>query len=197
MQTIQQGRRISTIRILRYADDDRLSYTWVMALERFFAGFSPPFVVLVGLLIMGLIALLDSVTGNFAVAVFYLVPIGLVTYARGRRVGTLMAAAAACAWLGVELAQGLSDLASGLPYWNWLTRFYVYEAIVLLVAPLRDVALRERKVAVQESETSEKLRALNQLRAKLEAEGDEHLAHFEALAELRQAGFEAETTRVG
>ena len=168
-----------------------------MALERFFAGFSPPFVVLVGLLLMALIALVDSVTGPFAIAVFYLVPIGLVTYARGRRVGTLMAAAGAGAWLGVELAQGVTHLASGLTYWNWLTRFYVYEAIVILVAPLRDVALRERKVALQESEASEKLRALNQLRAKMEAEGQEHLAHLEALVELRQAEFEAETTRLG
>ncbi|HEX6331322.1 MAG TPA: L,D-transpeptidase [Actinomycetota bacterium] len=43
---------------------------------------------------MTLIGLVDAITGPLAVGIFYLVPIGLVTYARGRWVGTLMAAAA-------------------------------------------------------------------------------------------------------
>lgn len=78
----------------RMVDDSHLGYTMVTALERSLDSFSPPFVVVVGLLMMTLIGLVDAITGPLAVGIFYLVPIGLVTYARGRWVGTLMAAAA-------------------------------------------------------------------------------------------------------
>jgi hypothetical protein len=151
-------------------DDSHLGYTLITALERFLDTFSPPFVVVVGLLMMALIGLVDAVTGTFAVGIFYLVPIGLVTYSRGRWVGTLMAAAAALAWGGVEIAQHVTAWANGVTYWNFLTRFYVYEAIVLLVAPMRDAVIWEREVALREMEAADKLRALNELRAALGAE---------------------------
>lgn len=148
--------------------------------------------VLNGLLVMALIGLLDAVTGPFAVAVFYLVPIGLVTYARGRWVGTLMAATAALAWTGVELAQHVTSLDSGVTYWNWLTRFYVYEAVALLIAPMRDVVAWEREVASREAEAADKLRALNELRSAIEAEDGGQLARLEAMVEYRRAMTQAE-----
>jgi hypothetical protein len=173
-------------------DDSHLGYTMVTALERFLSSFSPPFVLVLGLLLMALIGLLDAVTGAFAVGVFYLVPIGLVTYGRGRRIGTLMAAAAAAAWGGVEIAQHVTAWADGVTYWNFLTRFYVYEAIVLLVAPLRDVVLWERDVAAREAEAADKLRALNELRAALDAEEQAKLDSLQAMVELRRVSTEAE-----
>jgi hypothetical protein len=173
-------------------DDSHLGYTMVTALERFLDTFSPPFVVIFGLLMMALIGLVDAVTGAFAVGIFYLVPIGLVTYARGRWVGTLMAATAAIAWGGVELAQHVTSWAAGVTYWNFLTRFYVYEAIVLLVAPMRDVVMWERDVAAREAEAADKLRALNELRAALGAEEQAKLAQLEAMVELRRVSTQAE-----
>jgi hypothetical protein len=148
--------------------------------------------VIVGLLMMALIGLVDSVTGAFAVGVFYLVPIGLVTYARGRWVGTLMAAAAAAAWGGVELAQHTTVWADGVTYWNFLTRFYVYEAVVILVAPMRDAVLWEREVALREAEAADKLRALNELRSALGAEEQAKLDQLEAMVELRRVNTQAE-----
>lgn len=41
----------------------------------------------------------------------------------------------------------------------------MYEAIVLLVAPMRDVVLWKREVAARETEAADKLRALNEFRA--------------------------------
>jgi hypothetical protein len=148
--------------------------------------------VIVGLLMMALIALLDAVTGSFGVEVFYLVPIGLVTYARGRWVGTLMAAVAATAWGVVEIAQHVTVLGDGVTYWNFLSRFYVYEAIVLLVAPMRDVVLWERDVAAREAEAADKLRALNELRAALGADEQAKLDRIQALVELRRVSTQAE-----
>jgi hypothetical protein len=172
-------------------DDSHLGYTLVTALERFLDSFSPPFVLIVGLLLMALIGLVDAVTGPFAVGVFYLVPIGLVTYARGRWVGTLMAAVAGLAWSGVDVAQHVTTLDSSVTYWNALTRFYVYEAIVILVAPLRDVVIWEREVAEREAEAADKLRALNELRAALGAEEQAKLDRLEAMVELRRVNTEA------
>ena len=171
----------------RLVDDPRLGFTMITALERFLGTFSPAFVVLLGLLLMALTGAIDAVTGPFAVAVFYLVPIGLVTFARGRSVGTLMAAVAAVAWCGVEVSQHATSLASGVTYWNWLTRFYVFEIVVILIAPVRDVVQWERRVAAREMEAADKLRALNELRIALEAEAGGQLARLEAMVEFRRA----------
>jgi hypothetical protein len=189
---MSRTRRRATSRLGRWFDDSHLGYTMITALERFLATFTAPFVVIMGLLLLALIGLVDAVTGSFAVAVFYLVPIGLVTYARGRWVGTLMAATAALAWTGVELAQHVTALDSSVTYLNWLTRFYVYEAIVLLVAPLRDVVSWEREVAAREAEAADKLRALNELRAAIEAEDGGQLARLEAMVEFQHAMTRAE-----
>jgi hypothetical protein len=186
----RNGRRTSRLR--RLVDDSHLGYSMVTALERFLATFSPPFVVILGLLLMALIGLVDAVTGAFAVGIFYLVPIGLVTYARGRWVGTLMAATAAAAWGGVELAQHVTAWSDGVTYWNFLTRFYVYEAIVILVAPMRDVVQWERTVAAREAEAADKLRALNELRAALGAEEQAKLDALEAMVELRRVNTQVE-----
>jgi hypothetical protein len=178
-------------------DDAHLGYTMVTALERFLDSFSPPFVVVVGLLMMALIGLIDAITGPLAVGIFYLMPIGLVTYARGRWVGTLMAATAALAWGGVDLAQDVTTWASGVTYWNWLSRFYVYEAIVLLVAPMRDVVIWEREVAARETEAADKLRALNELRAALNEEEQAKLDRLQAMVELRRVNSKAEIAVAG
>jgi len=174
-------------RFRKHVDDSHLGRSMLTALERLLGGFSPPFVVLVGLLLLALISLIDAVTGAFAVTVFYLVPIGLVTYARGRWVGTIMAATAACAWMVVELRTGVTSWDQTVTYWNWLSRFYVYEAIVILVAPMRDVVRWEREVAEREAEAADKLRALSELHEALELEADGPLARIEAMAEFRNA----------
>jgi len=189
---MSRTRRRTTSRLRRWFDDTHLSYTMITGLERFLSTFSAPFVVIMGLLLLALLGLIDAVTGSFAVAVFYLVPIGLVTYARGRWVGTLMAATAALAWTGVELAQHVTAFDNSVTYLNWLTRFYVYEAIVLLVAPLRDVVAWEREVAAREAEAADKLRALNELRAAIEAEDGGQLARLEAMVEFQHAMTRAE-----
>jgi K+-sensing histidine kinase KdpD len=174
-------------RIRTFIDDSHLGRSMLTSLELRLASFSRPFVVLVGLLLLALIGLVDAVTGAFAVSVFYLVPIGLVTYARGRWVGTAMAATAACAWMAVELGARVTSWDQAVTYWNWLSRFYVYVAIVVLVAPMRDVVRWEREVAEREAEAAEKLRALNELRAALEQDAYGELERLEAMVEFRNA----------
>ena len=186
----ENGRPRGRLRSL--IDDRRLGRSMLVQLEGFLDGFSPPFVVLVGLLLLALIGLVDAVTGKFAVAVFYLVPIGLVTYSRGRWVGTIMAATAASAFLSVELSTGVTHFEQAVTYWNWLTRFYVYEAIVILIAPMRDVVRWEREVSAREAEAAEQLRALNELRAALESDEEGRVTRVETVYGLLQAKAQAE-----
>jgi hypothetical protein len=103
-----------------------------------------------------------------------------------------MAAAAAMAWGGVEIAQHVTAWADGVTYWNFLTRFYVYEAIVILVAPMRDAVVWEREVALREVEAADKLRALNELRAALGAEEQTKLDQLQAMVELQRVNTQAE-----
>ncbi len=142
--------------------------------------------MVVGLLLLALIGLVDAVTGPLEVAVFYLVPVGLVTYCRGRWVGVAMAGAAAIAWGIVEVGTGVTTIASRVTYVNALTRFYVFEAVSLLVAPMRDVVLWERELAEREAATAEQLRALSELRDALEHQSITEGRDVRALAEVRR-----------
>lgn len=163
-----------------------LARTALLRVEAILARLSPGFVVVFGLLLLALIGLVDAVTGPFEVAVFYLVPVGLVTYCRGRWVGVAMAGAAAIAWGIVEVGTGVTTIASRVTYVNALTRFYVFEAVSLLVAPMRDVVLWERELAEREAATAEQLRALSELRDALEHQAITEDRDVWALAEVRR-----------
>jgi len=137
----------------------------LLRLEAFLSARGPVFVILVGLFFMALVGLVDAVTSSrFSLAVFYLVPIGFATFARGRIVGALMAAAVAIAYGVVEVATEVTGLDGVVTYVNVLSRFFAFEIVSLLVAPMRDAMLRERELAARETEAVEQLRALNGLK---------------------------------
>jgi K+-sensing histidine kinase KdpD len=151
--------------------------TSLLRLEAFLERRSPGFVILLGLLLLALIGLVDAVTGSFDVSVFYLVPVALVTFSRGRWMGALMAGVATIARGAAEVARGVQSLDSPVTYWSALTRFYIFMAVVLMVGPVRDALVtqreltaKERDAAEREREAAEQLRALNELRDALQHE---------------------------
>ena len=135
-----------------------------MRLEVILERSSPGFVILVGLLLLALVGLVDALTNRFDVTVFYLVPVALVTFARGRWMGLLMAGVAAIAWEAAEVVNHVTTVQSAVTYWNALTRFYAYAAVVLLVWPMRAALLYERGAAEKQAEAADQLRALMELR---------------------------------
>jgi hypothetical protein len=92
----------------------------------------------------------------------------------------------------VDLTQHVTALSASVTYWNFLTRFYVYEAIVILVAPMRDVVLWERQVSTREAEAADKLRALNEIRAQMNADERAKLDQLEAMVELQRMNTQAQ-----
>jgi len=169
----------------------KLERSWLLTVEGFLGRRSPGFVILIGLLLLILIWIVDLVTGSFAVGEFYLVPIGVVAFSRGRWVGTLMSFVAALAWGAAEVATHVTAIASSVTEWNFLTRFFVFEAVVLLVAPMRDVLVWQRELAAKESANAAELRALIELRSTLMHSGDPS-TDLSPFAELQGAMDEAD-----
>lgn len=142
----------------------RVDRSWALRLEALLARSSPGVVVIVGVLLLALFGIVDAAAGGFAFEVFYLVPVGLVTFGRGRTMGLLVAGIAAVAWAGVELFQGMASLETSVTYWNAVTRFYGFAAVALLIAPMRQAMVIQRQLAEREAEIVEQLRAMEELR---------------------------------
>lgn len=165
----------------------KLEHSMLLRLEGFLGRRSPGFVILLGLLALILIGLVDAVTGSFDVAVFYLLPVGLVTFARGRWMGALMAGVATLARGAAEVARHVTTLDSPVTYWSGLTRFYVWMVVVLAVAPMRDVLVWQREAARKEAEALEQMRALTELRDALQHVDAPAAEQLAAISELRDS----------
>ena len=159
----------------------------LLRLEAFLERRSPGFVILLGLLLLALTSLVDAVTGSFDVSVFYLVPVGLVTFSRGRWMGALMAGVATLARSAAEIARGVTTLDNPVTYWSAITRFYVFMAVVLLIGPLRDALVSQRAIAEKEAEAADQLRALNELREALQHQDMPDAGEVAALSELKDS----------
>ena len=169
-------------------ESQRLERSMMLRLERFLSGHSPAFVVVLGLLLLALIGLVDAVTGDFGVSVFYLVPVALVTFARGRWIGALVSATAAIAWSAMEVVNHVTTWQAPVTYWNALTRFYAFMAVVLLIGPMRDAMVWHRDLATKEAEAADQLRTLAELRDALQRSEDlPEPEQVRAFAELRDS----------
>ena len=150
----------------------RLEHSALLRFDAFLARRSPAFIILLGLLLLALFGLIDALTGSFDIAPLYIVPIGLVTFSRGRGMGIAMAVMATLARGAAELVRGVTDAGSFVTYWSGLTRLYVFAAVVLMVGPMRDVLRWQREVTETLTETNTHLEALNELRDVLNHEDD-------------------------
>jgi hypothetical protein len=163
--------------------ETRLEHSALLRFDAFLARRSPAFIILIGLLLLALFGLIDALTGSFDIAPLYIVPIGLVTFSRGRGMGFAMAIMATLARGAAELARGVTDAGSFVTYWSGLTRLYVFAAVVLMIGPMRDVLRWQREVTETLTETNTQLEALNELRDVLNHEDEPNGER--ALDELR------------
>ena len=78
----------------------------LLRIERELGARSGPFVILVGLLLSIVAAALDALTGpNVSTSIFYLIPIGVVTFSRGRVLGAITVLVASAMRLVVSGAE--------------------------------------------------------------------------------------------
>ncbi len=129
--------------------------------EGFFDGKSSGLVYAVGLTFSVALLVLDYLTGpRISFSLFYLMPVGLVTWNFGRSVGV---GAAFVATVGSLIADLLGPNAEHdvVPYWNSAARFAVFVAFALLLATLREILEAQKQRAELEHEVSSGLREMN------------------------------------
>ena len=133
--------------------------------EQFFARRTPAFVMMVGLLLVGIIGTIDILTGpNLSPSLFYLLPVALVSWRLGRGMGGIIAIAASIMWFAAEVTSDVYPANSLAPYWNVTVRFGVLFFVAALLATLKRNLQRQRDLADQETRAAEELRAMNDMK---------------------------------
>jgi len=132
--------------------------------EGFFDGKSPGTVYAVALSFTVVLLVLDFLSGvRISFALFYLMPIGLVTWNLGRRAGIGTALICTVATLFADLAGPGADH-DLVPYWNALGRFAVFIAFAVLLATLKETLVAQRQKVEREHEVSSGLREMNEVK---------------------------------
>ena len=94
--------------------------------------------VFAGFILIGIIGFIDYLTGHeFAVSVFYVLPIFLVTWFTNRRLGLVISVASTIIWLVADIATGQTYSSPFIPFWNSFIRFAFFMIITILLSSLK------------------------------------------------------------
>ena len=110
------------------------------------ANFSRPAVTTLAIALVAVIGWFDYVTGDFSLALFYLVPVGIATWYSDAANGWFIGLLSAAAWLVGELALSRSAGQLFLPYWNAAMLALICGVVVQVLSALHrlQVELEER-----------------------------------------------------
>jgi diguanylate cyclase (GGDEF)-like protein len=105
-------------------------------------------VLLAGFAIIGVIGVIDFASGyEFALSLFYVLPIALITWLTSRRYGVAASIVSSLVWLGADLGTGHTYSHPLIPFWNSLIRLAYFILITLLLAALHRALRREGELA--------------------------------------------------
>ena len=109
----------------------------------------PIFWTAVGIGSIGLLGIIDTLTGNeITFSLFYMAPIVVVTWAVHQEAGLFMSLLSAFTLLGAEIAAGQTYSSPTIYVWNTLIRTVFYVIVTYLVAELHK-ARREEQLAAR------------------------------------------------
>jgi signal transduction histidine kinase len=130
--------------------------------EGFFDGKSPGVTLMLGAAFLAVVAVLDYLLGpRLSVALFYLMPIGLVTWNLGLRWGAASVVLSTVAALGSDLLYPAYDL---LPWWNAIFRFAAFLSVAVLLGTLRRIIVAQWDHLDREAAVTNGLRELNEVK---------------------------------
>jgi diguanylate cyclase (GGDEF)-like protein len=106
------------------------------------------FWIAIGCALIAGVGLLDYLTGEeIALSLFYLIPIALLTWMAGRRLGIAASIVSAVVWVGTDVATAESSLPISIYAWNTLIVLSFFIIVVLLLAALKKALEHERELA--------------------------------------------------
>jgi diguanylate cyclase (GGDEF)-like protein len=109
----------------------------------------PIFWTAVGIGSIGLLGIIDTLTGNeITFSLFYIAPIVVVTWTVHQEAGLFMSLLGALTLLGAEIASGQTYSSPSIYVWNTLIRTVFYVIVTYLVAELHK-ARREEQLAAR------------------------------------------------
>ena len=130
--------------------------------EGFFDGKSRGVTLLLGAAFLAVVAVMDYLLGpRLSVALFYLMPIGLVTWNLGLRWGAFTAVLSTGAALWSDLLYPNYDL---LPWWNAVFRFAAFLSFAVLLSTLRRIMEAQWEHLEREAAVTTGLRELNEVK---------------------------------
>lgn len=105
-------------------------------------------VVLVGSGLNGILGVVDYLTGyDMGFSLFYVLPVALVTWLAGRRLGVMTSVISAGIWYWADAAGGHQYSNALTPIWNTLIRLAFFLIITFLLAALQHALQREEELA--------------------------------------------------
>jgi signal transduction histidine kinase len=113
--------------------------------------------------LVAVIGWLDFVTGDFSLALFYLVPVAIATWYAGCAYGWFIGLLSAAVWLAGDLTRGLPDGHPLMPYWNAATLALIYGVVAQLLLAFH------RLQAELEQRVEQRTASLAQANAELQA----------------------------
>jgi diguanylate cyclase (GGDEF)-like protein len=106
------------------------------------------------LALMVVIGVIDTVTGpELAFSIFYLMPLGVISWRCGRSAGTQSAIIAGLVWITADILSGATYSHWAVPIWNFTVRTLMFVLIAWLLAELRRSVDHERELARTDSLT--------------------------------------------
>jgi diguanylate cyclase (GGDEF)-like protein len=109
---------------------------------------SKPFWVMTGIILIAGIGVADFLTGyEIEFSLFCLIPISLLTWFAGRRLGVLASIVSAIVWLAADLASGHPYQNAAIYYWNTGIRLAFFLNVTFLLSALKKAFEREKELA--------------------------------------------------
>ena len=119
-----------------------------MRLAGFLKKKSRRFSIILGFILIAIVGYVDYVTGReVSFAIFYLIPIGLITWYTGRQPGVLASVASALTWFFDEYTGTDLSQYPAVPYWNAVGMLGFFLVVTYILAELKDAMRKEKKMA--------------------------------------------------
>lgn len=104
--------------------------------------------ILTGCVMVLLVGILSHLAGpELSSAIFYSIPIVLVTWFTGRSIGLIFSTLSVLAWLIVDLTTGAAYSNSTIPYWNGVSRLGSFFILTIVLSSLKNTLKQEKELS--------------------------------------------------